>query len=68
LAYVEWFTPVVSGARNPHPCHGLYKVTRLLRSGTRLANIVPLSNIERSCHLLPDFGTSAPREWSSSDV
>ncbi|KAH9846211.1 hypothetical protein C2E23DRAFT_602675 [Lenzites betulinus] len=66
LAYVEWFTPSSPSA---HPNHGLYRFTRLVsRQGARLASIIPIDRIERSCHLLPEFGPIAPRDWSSSDV
>ncbi|KAI0827915.1 hypothetical protein BC628DRAFT_1534661, partial [Trametes gibbosa] len=63
LAYVEWFTPFPP---TPHPDHGLYKISRSLRRGDRIASIVPVQNIARSCHLLPDFGAAAPRAWTSS--
>ncbi|KAI0822390.1 hypothetical protein BC628DRAFT_1514369 [Trametes gibbosa] len=67
LAYVEWFTPFPS---TPHPDHKLYKISRsLTRHGDRIASIVPIQNITRSCHLFPDFSsTAAPRTWTSSTV
>ncbi|KAI0762223.1 hypothetical protein C8Q74DRAFT_135973 [Fomes fomentarius] len=64
LAYVEWFTPLTS----TDPDHGLYKIARALRHGSRLASIIPINQLERSCHLFPDFGPVAPRHWSSSTV
>ena len=65
LAYMEWFTPFP-----PAPCdnHGLYKIKRSLRNGSRLVSIIPLENIVRSCHLFPDFGHSVPREWTAANV
>ena len=66
LAYVERFTPFAAA---PDPVHGLYKVKRRLDAdGARLASIVEVRNIRRSCHLLPVYGPVAPREWSSSTV
>ncbi|KAJ3007938.1 hypothetical protein NUW54_g3348 [Trametes sanguinea] len=65
LAYVEWFMPSSPVA---HPDHGLYKLTRLVRNGQRLSSIIPVEQIERTCHLLPDFGPVAPRAWTASTV
>ncbi|KAJ3004511.1 hypothetical protein NUW54_g4780 [Trametes sanguinea] len=65
LAYVEWFKPFPTA---PHHDHGLYKIARSLRRGARLASIIPVENIARSCHLFPDFGAAVPREWTSSNV
>lgn len=64
LAYVEWFTPFTE------PCahHGLYKVKRSLRGQARLASIIPVEQLERSCHLLPEFGPVVPREWTTYNV
>ncbi|KAJ6605728.1 hypothetical protein B0H10DRAFT_2311298 [Mycena sp. CBHHK59/15] len=64
LAYVEWFTPFTQ----PEPDHLMYKVTRHLEDGDRLASIIPVTNIRRSVHLLPKFGPVAPPEWKSSTV
>ncbi|KAI0774121.1 hypothetical protein C8Q74DRAFT_1268270 [Fomes fomentarius] len=57
LAYVEWFTPLTVVQAE----HGLYKlkVTRALRYGACLESVVPVSQLERSCHLFPDFGPQA---------
>ncbi|KAI0349245.1 hypothetical protein OH77DRAFT_1415395, partial [Trametes cingulata] len=65
LAYVEWFS---ASSQTPHPDHGLYRVSRSLRRGARLCSVVPVEQIDRSCHLFPEFGPVAPREWTSSSV
>ncbi|KAG1884424.1 hypothetical protein F4604DRAFT_1878757 [Suillus subluteus] len=65
LAYVEWFTPFSS---MPDSRHGMYKISRFLCSGERVASIIPVSNIARSIHLLPKFGPVAPRHWTSNTI
>ncbi|KAI0765857.1 hypothetical protein BD413DRAFT_606037 [Trametes elegans] len=65
LAYIEWFAPSTPAA---NPDHGLYKLSRSVRRGSRLCSVIPITQIERSCHLFPDFGAVAPREWTSSNV
>ncbi|KAG1795347.1 uncharacterized protein HD556DRAFT_1235605, partial [Suillus plorans] len=65
LAYIEWFSPFPLA---PDRHHGLYKVSRSLLGGAKLASIVPLSKIVWSAHLLPNFGAVVPREWSSDTV
>ncbi|KZT27433.1 hypothetical protein NEOLEDRAFT_1061015, partial [Neolentinus lepideus HHB14362 ss-1] len=65
LAYVEWFTPFSAA---PDHNTGLYKIQRTIRNGERQASVVPVTQIERSVHLLPKFGPVVPREWSSSTV
>ncbi|KAJ7881772.1 hypothetical protein B0H14DRAFT_3759382, partial [Mycena olivaceomarginata] len=65
LAYVEWFS-----AFKPQPerYHSMYKVSRSIKSGDRLASIIPVTNIQRSIHLLPKFGPVAPVSWKSHTV
>jgi hypothetical protein len=65
LAYVEWFTAFTP---SPEPHHKLYKISRLLRNGDRLASVIPVLNIKQSLHLFPRFGHNPFHEWSSSDV
>ncbi|KAG2738492.1 hypothetical protein P692DRAFT_20758611, partial [Suillus brevipes Sb2] len=36
--------------------------------GDRVSSIVPVGDIMRSIHLIPKFGDSAPREWTSETV
>lgn len=49
--------------------HGLYKVSHARnREGDRLGLVIPIEDIERSCHLFPDFGRVAPRDWTSRTV
>ncbi|EPQ52435.1 hypothetical protein GLOTRDRAFT_12960, partial [Gloeophyllum trabeum ATCC 11539] len=64
LAYIEWFTPFRS---QDHDLH-LFSVSRSTRNGRPNAQIIPLDDIFRSCHLIPKFGTSVSPEWSSENV
>ncbi|TBU41221.1 hypothetical protein BD309DRAFT_868732, partial [Dichomitus squalens] len=65
LAYVEWFSPFT----HPEPDHCMYKVSRDLGGGgERTGSIIAVDDLKRSCHLFPDFGPIAPREWTSSTV
>ena len=64
LAYVEWFSKFTA----PDDNHGMFKLSRSLEDGDRVANIVPVSTIRRSAHLFPKFGPSVPEEWPSETV
>ncbi|KAI0632643.1 hypothetical protein C8Q77DRAFT_1218165 [Trametes polyzona] len=67
LAYIERFTPFAG----PDRTHGMYSVTcrRDGSSGARLATVVEIRNIRRSCHLFPVvLGGAIPRAWTSSNV
>jgi hypothetical protein len=59
LAYVEWFNPF----RAPDPIHGLRPVSRSLRGGNPVAEVIPLTDIVQSCHLVPAYGRKAARIW-----
>ncbi|KAJ6555618.1 hypothetical protein DFH09DRAFT_923668 [Mycena vulgaris] len=65
LAYVEWFS---SFKPQPERHHMMYKVSRIIKNGARLASIIPVGNIRRRIHLLPKFGPIAPPEWKSHNV
>ena len=65
LAYVEWFTPFQT---SPEQRTGLYKVSRALQDGARIASIVPVTNIIQSIHLSPLPGSNIPLEWTSDSV
>ena len=53
LAYVEWFTPIPTA---PEGDSGLYKISRMVRNGRRIASVIPVESILYSVHLFPRFG------------
>ena len=65
LAYIEWFTPFT---QHPLSNHSMYPISRVVQDGQRISSIIPLSKILGSVHLFPKFGSTAPRNWSSSNV
>lgn len=64
VAYVEWFTPF----RQRDPETGMFKVSHSTRNFRRHASIIPITQILRSCHLLPVWGKRADPTWTSSNV
>lgn len=66
LAFIQWYTPFSNA---PIHNHLLYKISPLRdQNGGHICSIIPLANIRRSVHLIPKFGSSAPQEWTSSNV
>jgi hypothetical protein len=70
-AYVEWYTDPACSAQTAHM--GMLSVPRSLAGGARCsqqrASIIPISDILRSCHLLPVFPTkTCSPSWTSSSV
>ncbi|KAH9830310.1 uncharacterized protein C8Q71DRAFT_817709 [Rhodofomes roseus] len=66
LAYVELFTPFLD---EPERWSKLYQVSRSVLRGRRLATVLPLQQIFRSCHLLPDPKAEViERDWTSDTV
>jgi len=64
LAYVEWFTAFGS----PVPDLGMYQVSRSSRHHRRRASIIPVTQIERTVHLIPKFGRQMDSSWNSENV
>ena len=65
VAFVEWFT---SFRTEPDPDTGMFKVSHSSRSHRRRVSIIWLSQIVRSCHLIPVWGKSIDRSWTSENV
>ena len=68
LAYVNLlFTPFTSEPASEE--HGLYKISRSVTgNGSHRTEIIPVEDLERSCHLFPDFSPMADRSWTTSTV
>lgn len=64
LAYVEWFKPF----RDPVPDIQLFKVSHSTHMHRRRASIIPITQIERSCHLFPIFKRAIDRTWTTDSV
>ncbi|OCH84243.1 hypothetical protein OBBRIDRAFT_815534 [Obba rivulosa] len=64
LVYVEWFTSFNTYNR----VNGLYTLSRSTRQHRRFASIIPITDIIRSYHLIPVWGTSMDRTWTSDTV
>ena len=68
LAYVEWYTPL--DAQDPN--HKMFRISPVSplkdKEGTRICSVIPLSDVLRSVHLIPRFGSIAPVKWTSSNV
>ena len=64
LAYVEWFSSIPT---TPDSNSRLYKVSRLVQNGRRVASVIPVDHILSSIHLLPRFGQGTPL-WNTFSV
>ena len=64
LAYIEWFSKFTTPERD----HQMFKLSRSLEDGERIASIVPISTVRCSAHLFPKFGAAVPEGWSSDNV
>jgi hypothetical protein len=65
LAYVEWFSSLPA---TPEAKHSMYKISRLLHNGQRVASIIPVESIIGSVHVIPRMGPVVPPGWSSFTV
>lgn len=67
LAYVSWFTAFQT---LPVDGIGMYKIARSTRAHQRRASIIPVTDIVRSCHLIPGFGSARAQDlgWTTDTV
>ncbi|KAF8127087.1 hypothetical protein K438DRAFT_1474305, partial [Mycena galopus ATCC 62051] len=49
LAYIEWYKPLTQLDTDL----GMYKIAPAFNHGARRASIIPVTQIARSCHLIP---------------
>lgn len=68
LAYIEWFSTL----DKVNTVLGMYEVSPWIRTHRgqpyRASSIIPLPNIIRSCHLIPQWGEQMDRSWTSESV
>ncbi|KAJ7630322.1 hypothetical protein FB45DRAFT_978715 [Roridomyces roridus] len=64
LAYIEWYTPLTQ----LDPNLGMYKITPATQAHRRRASIIPITQISRSCHLIPRFTRKIDRTLTTHNV
>ncbi|KAJ7614490.1 hypothetical protein FB45DRAFT_1110243 [Roridomyces roridus] len=64
LAYVEWYTPLTQ----LDPDLGMYKIAPATQSHRRRASIIPITQICRSCHLIPRFSRKIDRTLTTDNA
>ncbi|GJE96279.1 hypothetical protein PsYK624_124730 [Phanerochaete sordida] len=67
LLYIEWFTPLTTF----DPDLAMYSVTpskSRRHRGFRSASVVPVTQIVRTCHLIPRWGPSIDPDWCQEDI
>ncbi|KAJ6572359.1 hypothetical protein B0H10DRAFT_1722447, partial [Mycena sp. CBHHK59/15] len=52
LAYVDWYKPL----KAPDPNVRMHEVSLSSRNHRQNSSIIPITEILRSCHLIPAFG------------
>jgi hypothetical protein len=58
LAFVSWFKPF----RHPVPEIGMYQVAFSSRNHGRRTSVIPITDIVRTCHLIPTFGSACAQD------
>ncbi|KAL1715521.1 hypothetical protein EV715DRAFT_207209 [Schizophyllum commune] len=64
LAYVDWFTPFKPRSTDL----GMFSIAPSTTAGRRTSSIVPVTQLVRSCHLSPLFGSAVPDGWTAANV
>ncbi|KAF6751581.1 hypothetical protein DFP72DRAFT_991307 [Ephemerocybe angulata] len=66
LVYVDWCTPFSSTSLAAY--HGMHRISPYKINGKLQSSVIPVTLIQQSVHLIPQFGPVAPAEWKSSNV
>lgn len=65
LAYIRWFRGFSAKDQNTD----MYKISLSTRSGGYAnTSIIPITQIARSCHLVPAFGKEIDRSWTRENA
>jgi hypothetical protein len=64
LSYVDWYKELQLSVTNV----GMHLVSLSSRNHRQQSSIIPVTDIARSCHLIPVSGRTVPRTWSSDSV
>ncbi|KAJ7438105.1 hypothetical protein B0H11DRAFT_1884753 [Mycena galericulata] len=64
LAYVDWYKELIQ----PVADIGMHQVSLSSRNLRQNSEIIPITDIVRSCHLIPVFGRSIALTWTSEHV
>ncbi|KAI5886664.1 uncharacterized protein SCHCODRAFT_02517285 [Schizophyllum commune H4-8] len=67
LAYVDFYTPLSDSAAYNTDL-GMFRIKRATRQGVQHSAVIPVTNIVRSCHLIPQFKRSVDRTWTATNV
>ncbi|KAJ7862571.1 hypothetical protein B0H13DRAFT_1900002 [Mycena leptocephala] len=64
LVYIDWFKPLTTPVANLE----MYRVSLSTRMRHQKSEIIPITDIVRSCHLIPRFGRRIDPTWTSENV
>ncbi|KAF7333704.1 hypothetical protein MVEN_02326700 [Mycena venus] len=64
LAYIDWYRPLTRPVANL----GMHQVSLSSRNHRQKSEIIPVTEIFRSCHLIPVFGRSIDPTWTAECV
>ena len=64
LAYVNWYKPL----KKPAPNIRMHEISLSTRTHRQNSSIIPVTDILRSCHLIPVFGKAIDPTWTSESV